>query len=218
MKKITLIGAGHLGESTAQALATKELCNELVLIDLHAETAQGIALDIQASASVLGFDTRVSGGAAPEAITDSDLVIVSAGFPRKPGMSRDDLRDTNLPIITSIVDNIVHYAPQAILLMVTDPVDVLAFHTWRQTGWDRHRVFDLSDVLDSTRMASFVTLETGFSVKDITALVLGRHGDAMVPLPQYTCINGIPIDHFLAPDTIARLVGRPAKQGLRCWL
>lgn len=213
MKKITIIGAGHVGESTAQALVGRELCKELVLIDLHAEAAQGIALDIQESAALLGFDTRVSGGSDTEMIVGSDLVIVSAGLPRKPGMSRADLLDTNLPIIRSIVDDIVRYAPEAMLLMVTNPVDLLTFHAWRHTGWERHRIFGLSGVLDSTRMASFVAIETGFSVKDITALVLGGHGDAMVPLPHYTCINGVPIDQFLAPDVIARLVERTRKAG-----
>jgi malate dehydrogenase len=213
MKKITIVGAGHVGETTAQILASNELCQELVLIDIEAEITQGVALDIQESAPALGFDTRITGAADPEAMAGSELVIVSAGLPRKPGMSRDDLLDANLPIIRSIVDHVTRYAPEALLLIVSNPVDVLTYHAWRHSGWERNRVFGLSGVLDSTRMASFVSLETGFSVKDISALVLGGHGDAMVPLPRYTCINGIPIEQFLDKGTIARLVERTRNGG-----
>lgn len=119
-------------------------------------------------------------------------------------MARADLLDANLPIITSIVDNVVRYAPEAMLLVVANPVDVLTFHAWRRSGWERRRVFGLSGVLDSTPMARFVALETGPSVKDVTALVLGRHGDARVPLPRCTRVNGIPVDRFLDPDRTAR--------------
>lgn len=213
MNKITVVGPGRVGESTAQILAKEELCQELVLIGAHAEKAQGIALDIQESAPLFGFDTRVSGGANPEAMSGSDLVIICAGQARTPGMDRNDLLEANLPIISSITDNVVQYAPNALILMITNPVDVLTYHVWQQTGWSRNRVFGLSGVLDSTRMASFVALETGFSVKDISALVLGGHGDAMVPLPNYTCINGIPIDHFLNQETINRIVEHTRKGG-----
>ena len=212
MKKITIVGAGHVGETTAQALVSNELCQELVLIDVQAGITQGVALDIQESASALGFDTRITGAADPETMTGSELVIVSAGLPRKPGMSRDDLIDVNLSIISSIVDHVVRYAPEA-LLLVSTPVDVLTYHAWHHSDWERKRVFGMSGVLDSARMASFVALETGFSVKDINALVLGGHGDVMVPLPRYTSINEIPIEYFLDSETIACLVERTRNGG-----
>ncbi len=213
MKKITIIGAGRVGESTAQILVRDELCEELVLIDIQDGLPQGIALDIGASAPLFGFDTQVRGENDPKAMAGSDLIIVTAGLPRKPGMSRSDVLDVNSPIIDSIIGHILKFAPQAILLVVTNPVDVLTYAAWKKTGWERHRVFGLSGVLDAARMARFVALETGLCVKDISALVLGGHGDAMVPMPRYTCVNGIPIDHFLSADAIARIVEHTRKAG-----
>jgi malate dehydrogenase len=213
MNKITILGAGRVGEATAELLATKELCREVVLIDVREGAAAGAALDIQESASLFGFDTRVRGDTQPDAMAESDLLIVTAGLPRKPGMSRADVLDTNLTIIDGILDDMLRLAPDAKLLMVTNPVDVLTYHAWRRTGWDKRRVFGLSGVLDAARMAAFVCLETGFSAKDVTAMVLGGHGDAMVPLPRYTCINGIPLDHFLDQERIERIVQRTREGG-----
>ena len=213
MKKISIVGAGRVGESTAQILAREELCRKLVLIDIQAGFPQGIALDVQAAAPRFGFDTKITGSNDPKAMAGSDLVIVTAGFPRKPGMSRSDVLDANRPIISSIIDDILTFAPEAMLLMVTNPVDVLTYLAWKRTGWNRSRVFGLSGVLDAARMASFVAEETGLSVKDISTMVLGGHGDAMVPLPRYACINGIPIAHFLNADAIARIVEHTRKAG-----
>jgi len=213
MKKITIIGPGRVGESTAQIIAKMELCQELVLLGRQAGKTKGVALDIQETAPLFDFDTRVSGGADPAAMADSDLVIFTAGLPRKPGMSRSELVDANLAVLHEAVDNVMRYAPDALLLIVTNPVDVLTYHAWRRTGWGRHRVFGLSGVLDSARMASFIALETGFSVKEITTLVIGGHGDAMVPLTRYASINGIPIDQFLDADTIEHLVEKTRQGG-----
>jgi len=213
MQKIAVIGPGRVGESTAEFLAQQSLCRELVLLGTKESAARGIALDIQESAPLFGFDTRVSGGADPALLSDADLVIITAGQPRKPGMSRDELRDANLAVIRSVVTNVLQYAPNAMVLMVTNPVDVLTYQTWRQTGWPRERVFGLSGVLDSARMASFVAQASGYSVRDITALVIGGHGDAMVPLPEYTCINGIPIKHLLDEATIGRLIEHTRQGG-----
>ncbi|MCF6211516.1 MAG: malate dehydrogenase [Gammaproteobacteria bacterium] len=213
MKKITIIGPGRVGESTAQIIAKTELCRELVLLGRQAGKAKGIALDIQESAPLFRFDTRVSGGANPATMVDSDLVIFTAGLPRKPGMSRSDLVDANLAVLHEAVDNVMRYAPNALLLIVTNPVDVLTYHAWRQTGWGRHRVFGLSGVLDSARMASFIAHESGFSVKDIATLVIGGHGDAMVPLTRYAGINGIPISQFLDAETIDRVIEKTRKGG-----
>ncbi len=213
MKKITIVGAGRVGESAAHNLAKSELAREIALIDIKEGVPQGTALDIQESAPIFGFDTKLTGHNEIEAMAGSDLVIVTAGFPRKPGMSRSDVLAANVPIIRSIVEVAVRTAPEAMILMVTNPVDVLTYIAWKTSGFERRRVFGLSGVLDATRMASFVAFETGFSVKDISAMVLGGHGDAMVPLPRYTTINGIPLAHFLPPEAIARIVERTRQGG-----
>ncbi len=213
MKKITIVGAGRVGESAAQILANEELAHEVVLLDIREGVARGTALDIQESATLFGFDTRVSGDEDPAAMAGSDLVIVTAGLPRKPGMSRSDVLDANLEIIRGIAADIQRHAPEAIVIMVTNPVDVLTYAVWKQTGWGRNRVFGLSGVLDAARMASFIALETGISIKDITTLVLGGHGDAMVPLSRYTTVNGIPIAHFLGAEQLARIEERTRQGG-----
>ena len=213
MKKITIVGPGRVGESTAQFLAQESMCRELVLLGRQQGVAQGIALDIQESAPLFGFDTRLMGSSDPAAMSGSDLVIISAGLPRKPGMNRMELLAANLGVLKPIVDHVLRFAPEALLLVVSNPVDVLTYSAWRQTGWDRSRVFGLSGVLDSARMAAFIALETSFSVRDINAMVIGGHGDTMLPLPRFSTINGIPKSNFLDPDTIARLVEHTRKGG-----
>ncbi|MHB8668889.1 MAG: malate dehydrogenase, partial [Burkholderiales bacterium] len=213
MKKITIVGAGRVGESAAHNLAKAELCREVVLIDVKEGVPQGTALDIQESAPIFDFDTTLSGSNDLHAMAGSDLVVITAGVPRKPGMSRSDVLDTNLGVLYGIVDVLLQTAPKAMLLVVSNPVDVLTYAAWKRTGWPRHRVFGMAGVLDSARMASFVAMETGFSVKDITAMVLGGHGDTMVPMTRFTCINGIPIEHFLPKDKIDRIVKRTREGG-----
>ncbi len=213
MNKITIVGAGRVGESTAHNLAKAELCSEVMLIDIVEGMPQGTALDIQESAPQFGFDTKLSGSNDLHAMKGSDIVIITAGLPRKPGMSRSDVLDTNLGIIRSIVDVMVKAAPDAMVLMVTNPVDVLTYAAWKRSGWPRNRVFGMAGVLDSSRMASFVAMETGFSVQDITAMVLGGHGDTMVPMTRFTCINGIPINHFLTQEKIDKIVQRTRDGG-----
>ncbi|OGI46145.1 MAG: malate dehydrogenase [Candidatus Muproteobacteria bacterium RIFCSPHIGHO2_01_FULL_65_16] len=213
MKKITIVGAGRVGESTAHNLAKAELCREIVLVDVKEGVPQGTALDIQESAPIFDFDTQLTGSNDLKALAGSELVIVTAGIPRQPGMSRSDVLDTNLAVIYGIVDELLKSAPDAMLLMVTNPVDVLTYAAWKRLGWPRQRVFGMAGVLDSARMASFVALETGFSVKDITAMVLGGHGDAMVPMTRFTCINGIPVEHFLPQEKIAQIVKRTREAG-----
>ncbi|HEX9627453.1 MAG TPA: malate dehydrogenase [Acidiferrobacterales bacterium] len=213
MKKITIVGAGRVGESTAHNLAKAELCHHVALIDIKEGMPQGTALDIQESAPVFGFDTTLTGHNELTAMAGSDLIIVTAGLPRKPGMSRSDVLDANVPIIIGIVDEAKKSAPDAILLFVTNPVDVLTYVAWKRTGWDRRRILGLSGVLDSTRMASFIAMETGLSVKDVSAMVLGGHGDTMVPMPRFTTINGIPISYFLKPEQIERISQRTRQGG-----
>ncbi|HHH43066.1 MAG TPA: malate dehydrogenase [Gammaproteobacteria bacterium] len=213
MNKITIVGCGRVGESTAQILAKEELCREILLLDIQPGVPEGVALDLQQSGSLLRFDTRVNGATDAAAMAGSELVIVTAGFPRKPGMSRSDVLDSNLTIIDTIVDDILRHAPDAMLMMVTNPVDVLTWRAWQRTGWPRQRVFGQSGALDTARMTSFIAMETGYSVKDISALVLGGHGDAMVPLARFTDIAGIPIEHFLDDAAIRRIAERTRQGG-----
>ncbi len=213
MKKITIVGAGRVGESTAHNLAKSELCGEIMLIDIIEGMPQGTALDIQESAPQFGFDTKLYGSNDMDAMVNSDLVIITAGIPRKPGMSRSDVLDINLDITYSIIDVMVKVAPDAMMIMVSNPVDILTYASWKRSGWDRSRVFGMAGVLDSSRMAAFVAMETGFSVKDINAMVLGGHGDTMVPMTRFTTVNGIPIDHFLDEETIDKIVKRTREGG-----
>ncbi len=213
MRKITIVGAGRVGESTAQILAREEHFEEVVLTDIREGIGRGTALDIQESAMLFGFDIQVRGDEDPAIMAGSDIVVITAGVPRKPGMSRSDVLQTNFEVISSVVADVMKHAPNAIIIMVTNPVDVLTYAVWKQTGWDRRRIFGLSGVLDSARMASFISAETGLSVKDVTALVLGGHGDSMVPMPRYTTINGIPIGHFLGEKQIRSIVDRTRQGG-----
>lgn len=208
MNKITIVGAGRVGESTAMLIAQRSLCRVLVLLDIQEGVAAGGALDIQETAPLFDFDTRVVGDTQGSAMADSDLVIITAGIPRKPGMSRSDVLDTNIGILDVILDDVMEYAPDCKLLLVSNPVDILTHYAWKKTGWDRSRVIGQAGVLDSARMAAFVALETGYSVKNISAMVLGGHGDAMVPMTRFTTISGIPIEHFLEPEVIEKIVER----------
>ena len=213
MKKIAIVGAGRVGESTAHNLAKAELCREIMLIDIKEGVPQGTALDIQESAPIFNFDTKLTGSNDLNDMAGSEIVIITAGVPRKPGMSRSDVLDINLAVLYGIVDVVLKVAPEAMLLLVSNPVDVLTYAAWKRTGWPRHRVFGMAGVLDSARMASFIAMETGFSVKDITAMVLGGHGDTMVPMTRFTCINGIPIEHFLPQEKIDAIVKRTREGG-----
>ncbi len=213
MHKIAIIGAGRVGESAAHNIAKAELAREIVLIDIKEGMPQGTALDIQESAPIFEFDTKLTGSNDLRSLANADLVIVTAGVPRKPGMSRSDVLDTNLAVANGVVDAMIAHAPYAMLLMVTNPVDVLTYAAWKRSGWPRERIFGMAGVLDSARMASFVALETGYSVKDITAMVLGGHGDTMVPMTRFTCINGVPIEHFLPKDKIEKIVERTRNGG-----
>ena len=213
MKKISIVGAGRVGETTASILAQQHLCSDVVLLDVREGAAAGAALDIQQSASYFGFDTRVTGATDPEIISNSDLVIVTAGSPRKPGMSRSDVLDVNRKVIDAIVGDVLKFAPDALLLLVSNPVDVLTWHAWKRTGWERNRVFGQAGVLDTSRMTCFISMETGYSVKDIHAMVIGGHGDSMVPLFRHTSINGIPATEFLDAGAIQRITERTCNGG-----
>lgn len=213
MNKITVVGAGRVGESTAQFIASKDLCRELVLIDIKEGAAEGAALDIQEDAPLFRFDTRLIGGTDYALMADSDLIIVTAGIPRKPGMSRSDVLEINVKVTDEIVAQTLKYAPNSKMLFVSNPVDILTLRAWQKTGWDRSRIFGQAGVLDSTRMASFIALETGYSSLDIDAMVLGGHGDCMVPMMRYTTISGIPVSNFLDQKTIDDIITRTRNGG-----
>lgn len=208
LRKISIVGAGRVGETTAQILAEQELCGEVVLLDIRAGVAEGIALDIMQTAPFFNFDTLVTGSNSPERMIDSDLVIVTAGIPRKPGMSRSDVLDTNLGIINGIVDDIMRYTPDTMILVVSNPVDILTYAAWKRSGLSRQHVFGQAGVLDASRMAAFIAMETGFSARDITTIVLGGHGDSMVPLPRYCTVNGIPVARFINEERLNAIIER----------
>jgi malate dehydrogenase len=211
--KITVVGAGHVGASCAQRLAEKELAREVVLIDIVEGIPQGKGLDQWESAPVEGFDSLVIGSNDYADAKDSDIFIVTAGIARKPGMSRDDLLKTNAGIVESVSKEIARVAPDSIIVMVSNPLDVMSYVALKATGFPRERVIGMAGVLDTARYRSFIALELGVSVEDIQALVLGGHGDTMVPLVSYTTIAGIPITQFLDSDRIEALLERTRKGG-----
>jgi malate dehydrogenase len=208
MQKVAIIGAGRVGETTAQILAEQETCREIVLIDIREDVPQGVALDIFQTAPFFEFDTRVTGSNDPASMQGAEIIVVTAGVPRKPGMSRSDVLDTNVAVIDGIIDDMLRYAPEAIVIMVTNPVDVLTYRVWQRTGWPRERVLGQAGVLDASRMAAFIALETGFSTRDITTIVLGGHGDTMVPVTRFCTVNGVPVSHFIGEERLAEIVQR----------
>lgn len=213
MDKIAIVGAGMVGEATAQIIARDEMCRELMLIDVLGDLAQGKALDVWQAAVESGSDTWVYGGSEAELLEDSELVVVTAGVPRKPGQSRQDVLATNLPIIDGIMRDIAEHAPGAIVLIVSNPVDVLTYRAWQFSEASRSRVFGQAGVLDTARMKCFIAEETGFSARDISALVLGGHGDSMVPLMRYCTVGSVPLSYFLEPAQVARIVERTRQGG-----
>ncbi|HGG60541.1 MAG TPA: malate dehydrogenase [Gammaproteobacteria bacterium] len=213
MQKISIVGAGRVGESTAQFLSSLDISREVVLLDVKEGVAEGAALDIQQTAPLFEFDTRVTGDTDPEILSGSNLVIITAGIARKPGMSRSDVLETNVAILDGILDHVMRFAPDSLIMLVSNPVDVLTYRAWRRTGWARNRVFGQAGVLDSSRMAAFIALETGYSSQDISAMVLGGHGDAMVPMIRYTTISGISIDQLLEKAQIEKIIDRTRHGG-----
>jgi malate dehydrogenase len=213
MNKISIVGAGRVGESSAQFIAAGDMCREIALLDVRQSAAEGAALDIQEMAPLYGFDTRLYGGSDYALLADSDLIVITAGLPRKPGMSRSDLLASNVAITNTILEGVIKYAPNSMLLFVSNPVDVLTYHAFVQTGWPRNRIFGQAGVLDSSRMASFIALETGYASQDISTMVLGGHGDTMVAMLRYTTISGIPISNFMSREKLDEIVERTRNGG-----
>ena len=211
--KITVVGAGHVGATCAQRLAEKDLAREVVMIDVVEGVPQGKGLDQWESAPVEGFDTRVVGANDYDAAEGSEIFVVTAGIARKPGMSRDDLMKTNAGIVRQVSEQIRRVAPDSIVVMVSNPLDVMCYVAKETTGFPKGRVIGMAGVLDTARYRSFIALELDVSVEDVQALVLGGHGDTMVPLASYTSVSGIPLAQLLPQDAIDRLVDRTRKGG-----
>jgi len=211
-KKISVIGAGFVGATAAHWAAEKEL-GDVVLVDILEGIPQGKALDLFQASPVEGFDSKVIGSNGFEETKESDVVIVTSGVPRKPGMSREDLLEINKKIIESVVSEVVKKSPQAILIMVTNPLDTMTYLAVKKSGLPKQRVMGMAGILDTARFKAFIALELGVSVEDIQALLLGGHGDEMVPLPRYTTVSGIPLSQLLPKETIDRLVDRTRKGG-----
>jgi malate dehydrogenase len=212
--KITVIGAGNVGATTAQRLVDRQLANEVVLVDVLEGIPQGKALDIFESTPVEATDVHVIGTNRYDETAGSDIVVITAGIARKPGMSRDDLMNTNSAIVRSCTESAVAKSPDAVLLVVSNPLDVMTYVAMKISKLPRQRVLGMAGVLDTARFRSFIAMELNVSVEDVTAFVLGGHGDSMVPLPRYSSVAGIPITELLPQATIDRLVKRTRDGGI----
>jgi malate dehydrogenase len=213
VNKITVVGGGNVGATAAQGVALKELARHVVIVDIVEGVPQGKGLDQWESAPIEGFDSRVIGSNDYGATAGSDIVIVTAGIARKPGMSREDLLKTNAGIVRQVSEQIKATSPNAIVIMVSNPLDTMAYVCMQVTGFPRERVVGMAGVLDTARYRSFIALELDVSVEDIQALVLGGHGDTMVPLASYTTVSGIPLRQLMKQDRIDALVDRARNGG-----
>ena len=206
--KISVVGAGHVGEMTAVRIAEKGLARKVVLIDIVEGIPQGKGLDMFESSPIEGFDCEIIGTNGYDESQDSDIVVITAGVPRKPGMSRDDLLKINSNIVKSVTEEISTHSPNSIIIIVSNPLDVMAYVVLKVSGFESNRVIGMAGILDTARYRSFIAMEIGVSVRDIQAMVLGGHGDTMVPLPRYTTVSGIPINQFLSDSQIDAIVER----------
>lgn len=213
LHKISVIGAGNVGATLVQRLAEAELSKYVTVVDILEGIPQGKALDILESSPVYGYDTRVLGSNTYDVIEGSDIVVVTAGIARKPGMSRDDLLATNAKIVTDVCNNIKKYAPNSMVIIVSNPLDAMCHVALKATGFPSERVFGMAGVLDSSRYKTFLAEALDVSIEDIQAFVLGGHGDTMVPLPRYTTVAGIPLADLLDQATIDKIVDRARNGG-----
>jgi len=213
-KKITVVGAGFVGATLAQRLAEMEL-GDVVLIDIPQTEGMpaGKALDIMESGPIYGYDSRVTGATSYEPTENSDIVVITAGVPRKPGMSRDDLLNTNAGIVKNVTENVVRYSPNSILIIVSNPLDAMCLVAMKTSKFPKHRVLGMAGVLDSARMRSFIAEALKVSMENVHAMVLGGHGDTMVPLPRFSTVSGIPITELLAKDKIEAINQRTRDGG-----
>jgi malate dehydrogenase len=211
-RKVTVVGAGNVGATCAQELARRDYC-DVALVDIKDGLAAGKALDINQAGAVLGYEPRVTGSTEYDITAGSDVVVITAGVPRTGDMSRDDLVSTNEKIVGSVTEQVVGQSPDAILIVVSNPLDAMCHVAKRVSGWPKSRVFGMAGILDTARFATFIAWETGAAVKDVTAMVLGGHGDQMVSVVSATTVGGIPLRKLVSDDRIAELVARTAKGG-----
>jgi malate dehydrogenase len=212
--KVTVVGAGNVGATCADVIAHKELVNEVVLLDIKENFAEGKALDIWQTAPVNLYDTRLTGSTNDYSKTaNSDVVVITSGLPRKPGMSRDDLISTNAGIVKGVTENILKYSPNAIIIIVSNPLDVMTYCAYLTAKIDPSRVFGMAGILDTARYRAFLAEELNCSPKDIQAVLMGGHGDTMVPLPRYTTVAGIPVTELVAKDKLDAIIERTKKGG-----
>jgi malate dehydrogenase len=212
-RKVTVVGgAGNVGATVARAIAVKELA-DVVIVDIATEKAQGIALDIFQACPIDGSDTRLVGSSDYASTAHSDVVVVTSGVPRKPGMSRDDLLQVNYKIMQAVTEQVIKYSPNAIIVPVANPLDAMCQAVYRLSKFPRERVVGMAGVLDSARMRTFIAMELNVSVDNVHAFVLGGHGDTMVPLPRYSTVAGIPITELLSKERIDAICARTANGG-----
>ena len=212
--KITVVGAGNVGATCADACARWELANEVVLLDIKEGFAEGKALDIWQTAPIALFDSRVTGSTNDYSKTaNSDVVVITSGLPRKPGMSRDDLIATNAAIVKSVTENVAKHSPNAIIIVVSNPLDVMTYCAFLTSKFPANRVFGMAGILDTARYRAFLATELNVSPKDIQAVLMGGHGDTMVPLPRYTTVGGIPVTELISKEKLDAIVERTKKGG-----
>lgn len=212
--KISIIGAGNVGATTAHWCAVMEL-GDIVLLDVPAAEGmpQGKALDLLQALPIVGSDAQIIGTTSYDATENSDVVVITAGLSRRPGMSRDDLLATNAKIVTSVTEQVIQHCPNAMIVVLSNPLDAMVQRTYQVSGFPSHRVVGQAGVLDTARYRLFLSMELGVSVEDIRAMLLGGHGDTMVPLPRYTSIGGVPVTELIAPDRLDAIIQRTRKGG-----
>ncbi len=214
MNRVTVIGAGNVGATVAECIARKDMVGEVLLIDIKEGLSEGKALDIAESAPIHLFDTTVKGVTSDYSATaDSDICVITSGVPRRPGMSRDDLLGINAKIVRTVTESFAERSPNAIIIVISNPLDVMTYVAYEASGFPASRVFGMAGVLDTARFRTFISMELGVSVKDIQALLMGGHGDTMVPLPRYTSVGGIPLTELLSEDRIKAIVDRTKSGG-----
>jgi malate dehydrogenase len=212
--KITVVGAGNVGATCADVIAHKELCNELVLLDIKENFAEGKALDMWQTAPINMYDTRIKGSTNDYSKTaGSDVVVITSGLPRKPGMSRDDLISTNAGIVKTVTENVIKHSPDAIIIVVSNPLDVMTYCAYLTAKKAPNKVFGMAGILDTGRYKAFLAEELNVSPKDIQAVLMGGHGDTMVPLPRYTTVGGIPVTEMIAEEKLNAIIERTKKGG-----
>jgi malate dehydrogenase len=210
--KVTIVGAGHVGATAAHWIASKELA-DVVLVDIVEGIPQGKALDLSQAAPIDGFDVKIVGSNRYEETANSDIVIITAGQPRKPGMSRDDLLKINSEIVGQVTEQVVRYSPNCFIIVVSNPLDAMTQVAFRRSGFPKNRIMGMAGVLDSARMRYFIAEELNVSVENVTAFVLGGHGDTMVPLPRYSTVAGIPVTELIPKERLDEIVKRTANGG-----